>query len=145
MANKKLVWNVYRHDVNKNKIEVFNIFQHGRFMEDVNKNFKKNKNKEDFIEQLRRDLMYYYWSKCEHEVIITSFPTYVTTGEIDRLNTERDTCRNKYNREPVKIGVELDTEIKIDIYNQVMNNFEIFAEYVWNSRIHRARKKNTTE
>ena len=29
-----LVWNVFYHDMNKNEIKTFNVFQHGGFRED---------------------------------------------------------------------------------------------------------------
>lgn len=30
-------WNVYIHNINQNKIEVYNIFEHGSFIEDLRK------------------------------------------------------------------------------------------------------------
>ena len=135
-----LEWNVFRHDVNKNKIVTFNIFNHWKFNEDVQKSLKKFKDKDEFAEHLRRDLMYYFWSKCEYEVIITSFPTYITMKELDSLNEERTLRKEKYGRDLVRISANLDTEIKIDIYTQVMNNWDIFLDYVWNSKQRRKNK-----
>lgn len=138
-----LKWNVFRYNVNKNKIVTFNIFDHWKFNEDVQKSLKKIKDKDEFAEHLRRDLMYYFWSKCEHEVIITSFPTYITTNELHRLNRERALHKEKYGRDFVRLNVDLDTEAKIDIYTQVMNNFEIFCDYVWNSKNRKNNKENS--
>ena len=141
----ELKWNVFYHNVNKNKIETFNIFNHWKFNEDVQKSLKKFKDKSEFAEQLRRDLMCYFWCKCEYEVIITSFPTYITMNELDRLNDERWSHKDRYGTDYVRINVNPDTGAKIDIYTQVMNNFDIFCDYVWNSKIHRPRKKKTVE
>ena len=116
MNVKNLRWYVYYHDWNDNKIKTFNIFNHGGFNEDVEKYLKKYKDKDEFAERLKSSLMYYFWSKCEWEVVITPW--------ISRKNTE---------------------DIKIDVYDQVMNNWEIFLDYVWNSKIHRPRKKKTVE
>ena len=41
-------WNVYDYDINKNKIKVFNIFDHWSFREDIKKAAKKYKIKEEF-------------------------------------------------------------------------------------------------
>ena len=41
----KLEWNVYVHDFNKKEIKIFNIFNHGRFLEDVMKDLKKMRDK----------------------------------------------------------------------------------------------------
>ena len=89
-----------------------NIFNHWKFKEDTEKNLKKIRNKEEFAEKLRRDLMYYFWSKSEYELILSPW------------------CGGRDTK-----------DIKIDIYDQVMNNWEIFLDYVWNSKIHRPRKK----
>ena len=135
-----LEWNVFYHDINKNRITTFNIFKHHRFSEDIEKSLKKFKDKNEFAEELRRDLFYYFGSKCEYEAIITSFPTYITMNELDRLNHERWTHKDRYGTDYVRLGVNLDTEIKIDTYTQVMNNFNIFLEYVWNSKRRRNKK-----
>lgn len=65
-----LEWYVYRYNSNKNKIEPFNIFRHVGFAEDVDKARKKYKVRDEFIEQVRKELMYYFWSKSEYELII---------------------------------------------------------------------------
>ena len=135
-----LEWNVFCHNVNKNKIEIFNIFNHWKFSEDVQKSLKKFKDKDEFAEQLRRYLFYYFCSKCEYEIIITSFPTYITMNELDRLNHERWTHKDRYGTDYVRINVSPDTGAKIDIYTQVMNNWDIFLDYVWNSKQRRTTK-----
>ena len=129
-----LEWNVFYHDINKKKITTFNIFDHWKFNEDVQKSLKKFKDKDEFAEHLRRDLMYYFWSRCEYEVVITTFPPYITMNELDSLNEERVTHKEKYGRDFVRINVCPDTGVKIDIQTQVMNNFDIFVDYVWNSK-----------
>ncbi len=100
-----LEWNVYEEDFNAKKIVVRNVFHLSwKFNEYLKENFKKNKIKEEFCEQLRRDLQYCYWSKSEHEIIITSWPP--------------------------REGVER----KVDVYSQVMMNWNQFADYTWKNR-----------
>ena len=59
----KLKWNVFYHNINNNKIEVINIFNHWKFSEDVEKSLKKIKDKNEFAEALKKDLLYYFWCK----------------------------------------------------------------------------------
>lgn len=108
----ELEWNVFYHDINRQKITTFNIFNHWKFAEDVQKSLKKFKDKDEFAEQLRRDLFYYFGSKCEYEVLIAAW-----------------------------VGGRNTDDIKVDVYTQVMNNWNVFLGYVWNSKIHRPRKK----
>lgn len=102
-VTEMLEWYVYVGDFNGRRIETHNVFDHIRFMEDCKKNARKNyADKDAFLETLRRDLMYYYWSKCEWEIILQSWPP------SDRFNDE-----------------------KIDVYDQIRLNWGIFSEYVW--------------
>ena len=136
-----LEWNVFYHNINKNKIETLNIFKHSRFNDDVQKALKKIKDKSEFAEHLRRDLFYYFGSKCEYEVVITTFPPYITMKELDKLNEERASHKERYERDYVRLNVGLDTGAKIDIYTQVMNNWDLFLDYVWNSKWRRDDNK----
>ncbi len=112
MNVKDLKWYVYYHNVNSQVIKTYNIFNHCGFVQDIEKYFKKYKNKEEFAKKLKSSLMYYFWSKAEWEVLIYPW------------------CGGRNTK-----------EIKIDVYDQVMNNWDIFVDYVWNSKIHRPRKK----
>ena len=73
-------WNVYFHDFNRNEID-----------------------KMEFKEKLRKELMYWFWSKCEYEIVISPW-----------------VGRNKE-----------EAEVKIDIHDQVMLNFNRFVDYCW--------------
>lgn len=66
-----IVWNVIYENINSRSIETFNVFDHGRFVEDIKKHFKTCETKELFADHLRRSVMYYFWSKCEWEVLVT--------------------------------------------------------------------------
>lgn len=98
-------WIVYYHDINRDKIDTYNVFKHGRFREDVIKAIKKYKNKDEFAEQLKSELQFYFWSKAEWEIVISPW-----------------------------VGGKNTKSIKIDVYDQVMNNWEIFVDYVWNNK-----------
>ena len=93
-------WYVYYHDSNAQKIIKWNVFNHGSFKNEVNKILKEKLSKEVFSEKLRREAMYYFWSKCEYEIILLPW-----TGRADN--------------------------IKMDIYDQIMMNWDKFVDYVW--------------
>lgn len=135
----KLEWNVYRHSVNSKKIEQFNIFEHGRFLEDVKKDLKKCETKEEFADKLRGNLAYYYWAKCEHEIVISSFPVRIKKEEFGRLNTEFKRDSERYGHEPCSMWVCPDVGEKVDVYEQVRLNWDIFVDYVWSYK--RGKKK----
>lgn len=134
MKKMKIEWNVYCHDINKGKIVEFNIFDHGRFFEDVRKVLKKCNTKEEFAEKLKSHLMYYFWSKCEYEVVISSFPVRIKKDEFNRLIEEFKVDAEKYGHEPYGMWVCPDVGEKIDIAGQVMLNFEVFVDYVWSHK-----------
>lgn len=98
-------WNVFYHDINKQEIVTFNIFKHDTFNNYVKKHLKECSDKEEFAEALKRELKYYFWAKSEYEVIISPW-----------------------------VGGRNTKDVKIDICRQVMMNWDIFVDYVWNSK-----------
>ena len=114
-----LKWYAYYESWNDREIKPFNIFDHGGVMEDLRKAAKKvhirediPEEKEEFLKVLKRILMYYYWSKCEWEIVLAPW-----------------------------IATDKVKDIKIDVYDQIMLNWDIFAEYVWSNRRELKRKK----
>ena len=108
----KLEYYVYYHNFNGKSIEKFNIFDHGRFLHYVKKDIKKCATKEEFSERLRGHLFYYYGSKCEWEVVVTSWVPHITISELNRLNEEREKALKRYNREPYSLYVNPDVSKK---------------------------------
>jgi hypothetical protein len=99
-----LRWLVYRHDLNKDAIVTFNIFEHYRFADDVESSLKYCEDRDDFAKLLRKSLSYYFELKSEYETIIVPW-----------------------------IGSKETTSLRIDIYDQVMLNWDVFLDYVWTS------------
>ena len=95
-------WNVFYHDSNRQEIITWNIFEHCSFDDNVNKLLSKCKDKDEFEEKLKNELMYYFWCKSEYEILMHPW-----------------------------IGSKNDKAIKVDIYTQVRNNWNIFVDYVW--------------
>ena len=101
-----LVWNVWVLNFNERRIETHNVFDHGGFLKDCKKAAAKfAKDPDGFAEEVRRSLMYWYWSKCEWELILSSWPP-----------------------------SERVPEIKVDVYAQVMINKDVFFPWLWERR-----------
>lgn len=103
-VDNDLIWNVYVGDFNGKCIEKYNIFDLPSFKKDVVKAYQEYSNNfSEFSDKVKRALMYYFWSKCEWEVILTGWPP-----------------DPNYHDE------------KIDVYDQVCLNWDTFIVYVWN-------------
>lgn len=70
MKREELVWNVYEHEFNQDKIVKYNIFNHGGFWRDVIAANKEYADDEDFYKAVMESARYYFWAKCECEVLI---------------------------------------------------------------------------
>ena len=99
-----LKWNVYKRNFRTNKIETFNIFDHYKFSESIEKLLKNCKGKNEFKGLLEKELIYYFLCRFEYEIVISSFP------------------------------YKENNEIKVDIYSQIMNNYNLFVDYIWNKK-----------
>lgn len=135
-----LEWYVYRYSINKKAIKPFNIFNHYGLSTYMEKWRRKYKTKEEFMEKVKSELLYYFWAKAEHELVIEL----IENGRVFLIPWFG--CRNP---EEVKIEVINELEInwhdfaeeyinrqifknraKIDIYDQVMWRWDEFCEYV---------------
>lgn len=135
-----LQWYVYHYNVNRDKIEPFNIFCHWKLCEDLQKSLKKCATKEEFENKLKSELIYVYWSRTEYELII-------------ELTSNNHVCLTPWCgcRKPEEAQIEVTNELgiewkeftalhvakqiygnkaKIDIYEQVMWNWSGFCDYV---------------
>ena len=137
-------WNVYIYNINKHEIEHYNIFNHGGFIEYVKRHIRKYKNKDELADKIKSELMYYFWSKAEWELVIEF------TKDNHIMLKPWCGCRNP---EEVKIDVTDDTDFdwkafvecyinmkiygnkaKIDVFDQVMMKWNEFITYVWEHR-----------
>lgn len=136
----KLVWNVFNEC--NGEICPLNIFEYNyKFLEDLLIAKRKYKdNFEKFAEEVRKSLQYYYWSKSEYETVITTWPPYIESDELDRLNKEKHE-REIRNRPFYRDAVNLTTRYKIDIYTQIMMNWDRFIDYIWNNKHLLTKKK----
>ena len=105
-SDNKLEWFVFVEDINRKQIKVYNIFEHKDFMEDCDGAWENYKNKHHDFSRYQEDidgiLMYYFWCKCEWEIILSNFPP-------------SDSFQKK----------------KIDVYQQVKINWKKFMDYLF--------------
>lgn len=135
---------VYYHDFNRDKIDTFDIFNHNGFREDIKKAIKKYKDKDEFSEILKRELRYYFWSKCEWELIIeitkdnriflspwvgSREPEKVKIDVTDDIGFDWKGFAEKHINEQI-----YDNEAKIDVYDQLMYIWDDVISYIWKNR-----------
>ena len=134
-----LEWYVYNYNDHKNKIEPVNIFRHVGFAEDVDKARKKCKTRDEFMEQVRKELSYYFRWKAEYELVMTlseddnvSLSPWVGCRNPEEVAIEAD--KSDFDWEDFAIfhiGKQIyDNKAKIDIYDQVMWLWGDFCHYV---------------
>lgn len=67
----EMEWYVYYHDFNKRKLTKYNVFDHGRFVNDLIRLDLNKLDKISFSVELDKLVQYYFWSKSEWEIIIS--------------------------------------------------------------------------
>lgn len=94
-----LKWYVLKENFNTRKIEKYNVLS--GWEDDIKKARKKCKTKEELKEWLKREFMYYYWSKCECEIFVAGL----------------------FTKDPKDFQ-------KIDIWTQLEPNLDVITDYV---------------
>lgn len=126
-----LVWNVYDYHFSAPELRIFNVFNHHSFLEYVQKLLAKDMPKEEFTELLRREVFYYYWGKTEWECIITNTEPKISRNELCRVLSECYEQLPKSQPTPRHFCINLYDAYKLDVYSQVMLNWDEFVDYVW--------------
>ena len=128
-----LEWNVYYEDFNSKTIKPLNVFQHYTFRDDVVETMTKAIERDTFDKEIKRSAQYHFWSKSEYEVVITSWPPYITEEERNRINIEGDREVAQMCT-PKRYNARLVVGKKISIYDQLMMNWDKFIDYLWNNK-----------
>ena len=120
-------WNVYCVNMNTQKIETLNVFNHYGFWEDIKKICREfYYTKTTFAKEIKKSAVYFFWCRFESETVITTFPPQITPEELDRLIA--------IDKKAYSYDVNLKTASKIDIYCQLNLNWNHFIEYIWNNK-----------
>ena len=137
-------WLVYRFNFNAQKIEKFNIFDHGGFLIYTQKPIKKYISKEDFKDQLKKELLYYFWSKAEHELVIEKYDGGVflipwcgcRRPEEARINVSNDFDFDWEEFANTHINRQIyGNKAKIDVYDQLVWKWKELVDYCWYTRL----------
>lgn len=83
-----------------------------------------------FENEIRLQTQYYFWAKCEWEVVITSWPPYIDVEQIDQLKAKVEEHDSKYSWKQLRIDVSPTVGEKIDVYDQLRANWEQFILYI---------------
>lgn len=126
----KLSYKVYCE--NHGRIEPYDIFESGYWEREAIAAKEETNSREEWEQDFRLRLMAQYWSRCEYELLLMEWPACVPISAIDEMRQEIEDYEKKYGHKLYRVTVPLpkSTE-KIDIYNQLMLNKEIFFDYVW--------------
>lgn len=116
-----MYWNVFYE--NPNGIDVWNIFEHISFSEEVKNALAEENDKEKFEKRLHSSVMYYFWAKSEYEITVAPWPCYITREESQSIkNNELPRYRQVIN---------IEGSDKVSIYDQIELNWNAFVDYCW--------------
>lgn len=68
-----LCYKVYYHNVNKDSIDQINIFDFSCLVNFLEKESNLDHDFDEFNHNLRKELMYYFWSRTEYEMIVSNW------------------------------------------------------------------------
>lgn len=145
---KPLSWKVKNYCTGSDKIWDYDVL---KYREDQIKKLKKKcAIKEEFAEEMRREMMWQYWSRAEYEVIIeiddnNHIWLSPWVGCVDPDSVKIDVTDDKSfdwrNFAKKHIGRQTDkNKAKIDVWDQLEYRFDEFIDYCWYTRLKYERK-----
>lgn len=78
-----LTWYTYIYDFNAKEIKPYNVFTHVAYLRKILELYLESTSWEDFKKEVDRWTQYYFWSKCEYELILSSWPNKEEEIKID--------------------------------------------------------------
>ena len=143
MRTDQLFWYVKNFDCNAQVIEDYNVLA-GREKQ-IKKLKKKCTNRANFSEELKKEMMWQYWSRAEYELVIemTDDNRIVIKPWIGCYDVEKAvvdvTADNSFNwkafaEEQIDRQI-FKTKAKIDVYDQLIHRWDDFVDYCWYTRL----------
>ena len=140
---KPLSWKVKNYLINSNKIWDYDVL---KYREDQIKKLKKKcATKEEFAEEMRREMMWQYWSRCEYEVIIEIdengriwLKPWVGCVDSDsvKIDVTDDDSFDWRGFAEKHIGKQIyKNKAKIDVWDQLECRWDEFIDYLWHTRL----------
>lgn len=142
------IFEVLHFDFNAQKIEKYEIKQH-YFVDELKSIKKKHKTREAFEERLRSIVMYYFWSKCEWELVIIKENGRIYlepwVGCRDKEKARIDITDNELMDWKAFADIHINKQIykncaKIDVYDQIEFRWQEFSDRCWEIANKRRRK-----
>ena len=132
-------WTVKHYDYNIPAITDYDLFPY--FEEFLLKLKKQKLTREEFAKEIKSELMYHYWSKCEYEIFIekeNDGRIYLLPHcggkekDVAFLDVTDDTSFDWKGFAEMHIKMQIyGNKAKIDIWNQIEYRFDKFIEYCW--------------
>lgn len=165
----QMEWYALYMPFDNQKVEQFNIFENIHFYDGIVELLKRKKGLtfEEFVDVVRKEAMYAFWSKCEYEVIVRSWPPRrVYRGDLNHAgltielqwfatkkeNLELEAVNRKAIEDnKMKFGryyLQHEDDVhdfKIDVYEQLKPNLERIAEYIIKVSGYRVKKEKKEE
>lgn len=139
-------WYAMYQDINSRKFEQYDVLKYREnFIKDLK---KKVSSKEEFAKKLRSEMMYYFWGKCEVEVILANrddriimlpWPPGPNDNSLDVTDREDFDWVGFFHKKANEFYRK--DEIKIDIFDQLNYRWDEFVDYCWNFHHKWQRKK----
>ena len=140
----KITYYVYVYNINAHKIEKFNIFRHGSFTQYVYRAARECKDKADFAKAIRGELLYYFWSKSEYELIVRLtdddrvflYPWCGSSNpDNEKIEVTNETNFDWLGFAKQHIGKQIyKNEAKIDVSDQGRFPIDEFIDYMWSCK-----------
>lgn len=132
-------WTVKHYDYDIPAISDYDLFPY--FEEFLLKLKKQKLTREEFAKEIKSELMYHYWSKCEYEIFIekeNDGRIYLLPHcggrekDVAFLDVTDDTSFDWKGFAEMHIKMQIyGNKAKIDIWNQIEYRFDEFIEYCW--------------
>ena len=138
LKTKELYWGIYYNDSNTNddNITQYNLFDLNWPMLGalycINRVCKTEDDFDFFAKEVNMAICHNVWSRCEYEVIVTSWPFFIDEEQLDKIIKEKE---NNESEDEMFVRRAINVKgIKIDPYQQVMMNWDAFINYLWENR-----------
>lgn len=140
-------WLAMCEDINSREFTQYDVLKYREgFIKELK---KKLSSKEEFAKKLRSEMMYYFWGKCEVEVILsnengrivmTSWPPSERYSHSLDVTDREDFDWVGFFHKKAETFYRKD-KVKIDIFDQLDYRWDEFIDYCWNFHHKWERKK----
>lgn len=137
MNTNMFKWNVLSYNVNSKTIELYNVL---KYRESSIKDMKcRSRSIEEFDCLLRHEMMYYYWCRSEHELIIEKEDNKLfvkpwvgcSNPDLVKVCVSESNTFDWGNFASSDLISWKDNKAKFDVYDQLRFRWDDFLNYCW--------------